>query len=70
MNFVIQDKIGFWNLKNFAKNKQKRDEVQKNRRLTDKDIFVSLALMKNAGLSHYIKRWFLSQKANIGPENQ
>lgn len=60
----------FWNLKNFAKNKQKRDEIQKTRRLTDKDIFVGLTLMKNAGLSHYIKRWFLSQKANIGPENQ
>lgn len=60
----------FWNLKNFSENKNKRKEIQKKRRLTDKDIFVNLALMKDVGVAHYINRWFLSQKENLTPENQ
>lgn len=59
----------FWNLKNFPKIINKRTLIQKNRKISDKTLFITNKLMIKTSLYSYVKNFFESQRKISTPEN-
>lgn len=59
-----------WNAKNFRKNYNKRKWVQKNRVLSDDQLFAGYGLLKESSIGYYLNKFLLSQRKNVTPENQ
>ena len=57
-----------WNLKNYPRNRRKRKKIQKERLISDKELF--LKICRKRGLFYYVKNFRDSQKQLITPENQ
>lgn len=57
-----------WNFFNFRKNYLKRKVIQRNRVITDKELFE--IVYKKRGIYHYIKKFLIAQKRLVTPENQ
>jgi len=58
-----------WNFINLSKILSKRKIVQKNRTISDSELFTHQKLMVKTKLSHYIYRFLNSQKNIVTPEN-
>lgn len=57
-----------WNIKKYPHNRLKRKMIQKERAVSDKELFSKICRRK--GLFYYIKNFINSQKQVITPENQ
>lgn len=60
----------FWNILNLKRNNRKRAFIQKNRVVTDKQLFVDFELMKRRSLFYFIDKFLRAQKIVVTPENQ
>ncbi len=59
----------FWNIIHLKQTLQKRKIIQKNRKISDTQLFINQKLMAQTNLIYYIKKFFFSQKTVITPEN-
>jgi GT2 family glycosyltransferase len=58
----------WWNIANYQANRNKRRQVQKNRVITDRDLFKKV--YRKIGIFYYIKKFLIAQKQLVTPENQ
>jgi GT2 family glycosyltransferase len=59
-----------WNFTNLHQILKKRQKIQKNRIITDNQLFNNYHLMVHTNIISYIKKFLNSQKNNSTPENQ
>lgn len=59
----------FWNFTHLKQTLKKRKIIQKNRKLSDTEIFINQGLMSKTKLSYYLKNFFSTQKHMVTPEN-
>lgn len=59
-----------WNIIHFQDNIQKRQKVQKERIVSDEELFEKKTLMKTKSLGYFMDRFLGSQRQVVTPENQ